>query len=86
MEQTVNLIGAGHVGRVLGKLLAAQGFRIQQVLTRSAASAQQAVEFIGAGSVASDYGQLQPAAIHVLAVGDDQIVPACEALARAVPL
>jgi predicted short-subunit dehydrogenase-like oxidoreductase (DUF2520 family) len=86
MGRTVNLIGAGHVGRVLGKLLAAQGFRIQQVLTRSAASAQQAVDFTGAGSVATAYEQLQPADVHVLAVGDDQIIPACEALARAVPL
>ncbi|HEX5344950.1 MAG TPA: Rossmann-like and DUF2520 domain-containing protein [Duganella sp.] len=86
MGQTVNLIGAGHVGRVLGKLLAAQGFRIQQVLTRSPASAQQAVDFIGAGGVTTAYEQLQPAEVHVLAVGDDQIVPACEALARAVPL
>jgi len=86
MSATVNLIGAGHVGRVLGKLLSAQGFHIQQVLTRSAASAQQAIDFIGAGRVATAYEQLQPAAVHVLAVGDDQIVPACAALARAVPL
>jgi predicted short-subunit dehydrogenase-like oxidoreductase (DUF2520 family) len=87
MALALNLIGAGHVGRVFGRLWAEQGsFRIQQVLTRSAASAQQAVDFIGAGSVATAYDQLQPAAVHVLAVGDDQIVAASEALARAVPL
>ncbi|NVM76773.1 putative short-subunit dehydrogenase-like oxidoreductase (DUF2520 family) [Duganella sp. SG902] len=86
MSASVNLIGAGHVGRVLGRLLAAQGFHIQQVLTRSADSAREAVAFIGAGGVATAYGQLQPAAVHVLAVGDDQIAPACAALARAVPL
>ncbi|MTV39123.1 Rossmann-like and DUF2520 domain-containing protein [Duganella radicis] len=86
MTLTVNLVGAGHVGRVLGKLLSAQGYAVRQVLTRSAASARQAVAFIGAGGAIADYAQLQPAAIHVLAVGDDQIVPACEALARAVPL
>jgi predicted short-subunit dehydrogenase-like oxidoreductase (DUF2520 family) len=87
MAPTLNLIGAGHVGRVFGRLLARQGvFSIQQVLTRSAASAQQAVDFIGAGSVATAYDQLQPATVHLLAVGDDQIVAASEALARAVPL
>jgi predicted short-subunit dehydrogenase-like oxidoreductase (DUF2520 family) len=87
MAASLNLIGAGHVGRVLGQLLARHGqFQIQQVLTRSAVSAQQAVDFIGAGSVASAYEQLQPAAVHVLAVGDDQIVAACVALAQAVPL
>lgn len=87
MAPTLNLIGAGHVGRVFGRLLARQGgFSVQQVLTRSAASAQQAVDFIGAGSVATAYDQLQPATVHLLAVGDDQIVAASEALARAVPL
>ena len=87
MAATLNLIGAGHVGRVLGRLLAARGdYTLQQVLTRSASSARQAVDFIGAGAVAERYDQLRPASVHVLAVGDDQIVPACAALALAVPL
>ncbi|MYM33064.1 DUF2520 domain-containing protein [Duganella sp. FT94W] len=84
---SLNLIGAGHVGRVLGRLFAQHGaFALQQVLTRSVDSARQAVAFIGAGQVASAYDQLLPAAVHLLAVGDDQIVAASEALARAVPL
>jgi predicted short-subunit dehydrogenase-like oxidoreductase (DUF2520 family) len=87
MAPTLNLIGAGHVGRVLGCLFARHGcFQIQQVLTRSAQSAQQAVDFIGAGGAVAGYDQLLPAAVYLLAVGDDQITPACEALARAVPL
>jgi predicted short-subunit dehydrogenase-like oxidoreductase (DUF2520 family) len=84
---TLNLIGAGNVGRVLGRLFAVHGcFQVQQVLTRSAPSARQAVDFIGAGGAVAGYDQLRPAAVHLLAVGDDQITPACEALARAVPL
>jgi predicted short-subunit dehydrogenase-like oxidoreductase (DUF2520 family) len=87
MAPTLNLIGAGNVGRVLGRLFALRGcFQIQQVLTRSAPSARQAVDFIGAGGAVAGYDQLLPAAVHLLAVGDDQITPACEALARAVPL
>lgn len=87
MMPVLNLVGAGHVGRVLGRLLAEYGgFRIGQVLTRSHASAQQAVDFIGAGQPVARYDQLQPAAVHVLAVGDDQIGAACAALAGAVPL
>jgi predicted short-subunit dehydrogenase-like oxidoreductase (DUF2520 family) len=87
MAATLNLIGAGHVGRVLGRLFAQQGcFQVQQVLTRSAQSARQAVDFIGAGGAVAAYDQLRPAAVHLLAVGDDQIGPACLALARAVPL
>ena len=87
MATTLNLIGAGHVGRVLGRLLAARGgCRVQQVLTRSAASAQAAVDFIGSGAVVQRYDQLQPATVYMLAVGDDQIAGACAALAQAVPL
>jgi predicted short-subunit dehydrogenase-like oxidoreductase (DUF2520 family) len=91
MTATLNVIGAGHVGRVLGRLFATHGaahggFRIQQVLTRSASSARQAAEFIGAGAAVERYDQLQQADVHMLAVGDDQIVAACAALAEAVPL
>ncbi|MYM40749.1 Rossmann-like and DUF2520 domain-containing protein [Duganella qianjiadongensis] len=84
---TFTLIGAGHVGRVLGRLLAAQaGWQLQQVLTRSTASAEQAVAFIGSGSAVAGYAALAPADVFILAVGDDQIVPASEALAQAVAL
>lgn len=89
MTPTLNLIGGGHVGRVLGRLFAAHGaFQVQQVLTRSTGSAQQAVDFIGAGTAVAGaaYDQLRPAAVHMLAVGDDQIARACAALALAVPL
>jgi len=84
---TLNLIGAGHVGRVLGKLLAQQGgWQLQDVLTRSQASAQQAVEFMGAGRAVDSYAQLRPADVYLLAVTDDQIVPASAALAAALPI
>jgi len=87
MASTLNLIGAGHVGRVLGRLFAQHGcFEIGQVLTRSASSAQAAAAFIGAGVAVDGYDRLRPAAVHLLAVGDDQIADACAALARAVPL
>lgn len=84
---TLNLIGAGHVGRVLGKLLAQQGgWQLQDVLTRSQSSAQQAVEFMGAGRAVDSHAQLRPADVWLLAVSDDQIVPASAALAQAIPL
>ncbi len=84
---TLNLIGAGHVGRVLGRLLAASGsFQLQDVLTRSGASAQQAVEFIGAGRAVTGYAALRPADAYLLAVGDDQIVAASEQLAQTLAL
>lgn len=87
MSIRLNLVGAGHVGRVLGRLLAQHGAcQIGEVLTRSGASAQQAVDFIGVGRAVEHYAQLQPAALYMLAVGDDQIGPACTALASAMPL
>ena len=79
---TLNLIGAGHVGSVFGSVLAASGrFVVQDVLTRSLPSAQQAVAFIGSGRAVATQAQMRPADAYLLAVGDDQIETACQALA-----
>ena len=86
MNVTLNIIGAGHVGRVLGRLFAqtegTHGGKIlvQDVLTRSMASAQAAVAFIGAGTPVDSYAALRHADVTMLAVSDDQIGPACAAL------
>ncbi|CDG85812.1 Rossmann-like and DUF2520 domain-containing protein [Janthinobacterium agaricidamnosum] len=84
---TLNIVGAGHVGKALGRVFAVSGvFQVQDVLTRSLSSAQAAVDFIGAGVAVSAYHHLRAADITMLAVGDDQIVAACAALADAMPL
>ena len=84
MGVTLNLIGAGHVGRVLGRLFADGGvFALQDVLTRSQSSAADAVAFIGAGQVCTELAAMRPAQVWMLAVSDDQILPACAALAAA---
>jgi predicted short-subunit dehydrogenase-like oxidoreductase (DUF2520 family) len=84
MPPTLNIVGAGHVGRVLGRLFYRHGvFDIQDVLTRSEASALDAVAFIGAGRALAQASDLRPAAVWMLAVGDDQIGPTCAALADA---
>lgn len=81
---TLNLIGAGHVGRVLGKLFADSGaFVVQDVLTRTESSAIAACDFIGAGRACRTLEQMRPARVWLLAVSDDQIVPCCQALADA---
>jgi len=89
--RTLNIVGGGHVGRVFGRLFATTGgagLQPQDVLTRSIASAQLAADFIGAGACrpVDAYDQLRCADVYLLAVGDDQIAPACAALAAAVPL
>ncbi len=87
MAVSLNLVGAGHVGRTLGRLFAAHGaFEVQQVLTRSADSALAAIAFIGAGQACNDLAQMRPARVWMLAVGDDAIAPACAALASSQPL
>lgn len=87
MAPTLNIIGAGHVGRVLGRLFAASGeFEVAGVLTRSAGSALEAVRFIGAGHALADIAQLPRADAYMLAVPDDQIAAVCAQLAGAVEL
>ncbi|MES3023113.1 MAG: DUF2520 domain-containing protein [Pseudomonadota bacterium] len=79
---TLNLVGAGHVGRVLGRLFAdSGGFVVQDVLTRSPATAAAAVGFIGGGRAVASLDQMRAADAWMLAVADDQIAPACAALA-----
>ncbi|MFC4929359.1 Rossmann-like and DUF2520 domain-containing protein [Massilia sp. GCM10023247] len=84
MAATLNIVGAGHVGRALGRLFCTKAvFEVQDVLTRSPASALEAVQFIGAGHAVAAHSALRPAAAWMLAVGDDQIAPVCAALAEA---
>ncbi|HEX8604699.1 MAG TPA: Rossmann-like and DUF2520 domain-containing protein [Pseudoduganella sp.] len=83
----LSIVGAGHVGRTLGRLWQVAGvFDIAGVLARSPASAQRGVDFIGAGLALTAADTLPAADVYMLAVTDDQIVPACAALAASRPL
>lgn len=84
--RSFSIVGGGHVGRVFGRLWSRGTWTLRDVLARSLPSAQDAVAFIGAGTAAGNYAALRPADIYILSVGDDQIVPACAALAAQVPL
>jgi predicted short-subunit dehydrogenase-like oxidoreductase (DUF2520 family) len=78
--RTLTIVGAGKVGRVLGRLLA-NTVRIGQVLNRTPASAAEAVAFIGAGTVAEDVDALRRADIVLLAAGDSQLPALAQQLA-----
>jgi predicted short-subunit dehydrogenase-like oxidoreductase (DUF2520 family) len=72
--KTLNIIGAGRVGRSLAHLWHKQGvFAIQDVLTRSQASAAEAVKFIGAGHAVVHMSDIRTADVWMLAVPDGQI-------------
>lgn len=49
MGGSLTIVGAGRVGRALGRRLRELGWKIGAVVTRSEASARKAVRFIGAG-------------------------------------
>lgn len=75
------IIGAGKVGKVLGRQLSVQAvFEVRQILNRSLASARQAAGFIGGGEILDDWAALRKVDIYMLAVPDDQIAACCEAL------
>lgn len=80
----LNLIGAGRVGRTLGRLWHDHGvLQLQDVLTTSAASAVAAVDFIGAGRAVASLDQMRPAEYWLIAVPDRQIAASAQALAQA---
>ncbi|MFZ6680381.1 Rossmann-like and DUF2520 domain-containing protein [Undibacterium sp. Tian12W] len=82
--KSLNIIGAGKVGKVLAKnFQRQQQFAIQQVLNRSLASAGGAVAWLGVGQAVDDIAQLQAADVTMLTVSDDQIASVCQQLVDA---
>jgi predicted short-subunit dehydrogenase-like oxidoreductase (DUF2520 family) len=82
MTSTLTFIGCGHLGKTLGRLWTNAGtFVVQDVLTRSAASAADAVAYIGAGRTVGAYAELKTADIFLIATADDSIAAASDALA-----
>ncbi|MGZ3184339.1 MAG: Rossmann-like and DUF2520 domain-containing protein [Telluria sp.] len=79
---TLNIVGAGHVARALGRCFAQAGvFEVQDVLARSAARAREAVDFIGAGAACAEPSELRSADVWMLAVSDDAIATVSAQLA-----
>jgi predicted short-subunit dehydrogenase-like oxidoreductase (DUF2520 family) len=82
--QTINFIGAGRVGQTLGKLWHDSSILVvQDVLTRSMASARQACEFMGHGVAVSHLADMRPADMWMLAVQDAHLGDIAQALGRA---
>lgn len=83
MGGTLAIIGAGRVGRALGRRLRELGWKIGAIVTSSDASARKAVRSIGSGR---GYAQLtrQVLATHVLLIAtpDRELAHVAEELAR----
>jgi predicted short-subunit dehydrogenase-like oxidoreductase (DUF2520 family) len=81
-KPTLNLVGAGRVGQTLGRLWAQAGvFAVQDVLTRSPASAQAACDFVGAGVPVAHWDVMRSADVWLIATTDAQIAASAAALA-----
>jgi predicted short-subunit dehydrogenase-like oxidoreductase (DUF2520 family) len=80
--KTLNIIGAGRVGRTLAALWQQQGvFVIQGVLNRTLGSARAAVAFIGAGRAAAALAAMHCADAWMLATPDSALVDTAAQLA-----
>ncbi len=79
--KTLNIIGAGKVGKVLGYLFQQKKcFKVQCILNKTKASTEAARDFIGGGTVVLDFAHLLPADVYLLCVPDDTIATVCEHL------
>src|SRR5881396_1215307 len=83
MERTLAIIGAGRVGRTLGRRLRELGWQIGAVVTRSEASARRAVRFIGAGKACAGMTrQILASRVILVATPDEEIAVVAQELAR----
>ncbi len=83
MPNTLAIIGAGRVGRALGRRLRELGWKIGAVVTRSEASARKAVRFIGAGKACAGLTrQVLASRVILIATPDDHIAVVAQELAR----
>jgi predicted short-subunit dehydrogenase-like oxidoreductase (DUF2520 family) len=83
MPKSLAIIGAGRVGRALGRLLREQGWKIGAVVTRNEGTARRAVRFIGAGQAhAAISRQVLASQVILVATPDDKVTVVAGELAR----
>jgi predicted short-subunit dehydrogenase-like oxidoreductase (DUF2520 family) len=83
MARTISIVGAGRVGKTLGKRLRQLGWRIGAVVTRSKATARAAAYFIGAGSPrASLTKDIFDADVILISTPDDALPAVAKSLAE----
>ena len=83
MKGTIAIVGAGRVGRALGRRLGKLGWKIGAVAARSKASARRAVRFIGAGQAHGGVTRhLLGSQVILIAVPDRALATVARELAR----
>ena len=83
MTETLAIVGAGRVGRALGRRLRELGWKIGAVVTRNESSARRAVRFIGSGTPLPSMSRriLQSTCI-LIATPDSAVASVAEELTR----
>ena len=85
MMKSLAIIGAGRVGRALGRSLREAGWKIVVVSARTEATAKKAARFIGGGRATAGFpATLTGAQTILLTVPDDRIGPIAADLARVI--
>jgi predicted short-subunit dehydrogenase-like oxidoreductase (DUF2520 family) len=83
MNRTLSIIGAGRVGRELGRRLADQGWRINTIVTRSGKTARAAARAVGADRALGRLGRAAlDADLILITTPDDAIEPMARRLAQ----
>jgi len=83
MKPTLSIVGAGRLGRTLGKRLRESGWQIGAVVTRSTATSRTAVRAIGAGQPSAGLALgVWAADVILVAVPDDSLATVVAALAK----
>src|SRR6267143_6084887 len=83
MQKSLAIVGAGRVGRALGRRFGELGWKIGAVVTRNVDSARKAVRFIGTGQAyAVTVRGILASRVILIAVPDDAVVETAGELAR----
>jgi predicted short-subunit dehydrogenase-like oxidoreductase (DUF2520 family) len=83
MGGSLTIVGAGRIGRALGRRLHELGWKIETVVTRREASARRAVRFIGAGTPHGGLTrQVLNCSVILIATPDSAVRQVAEELAR----
>jgi predicted short-subunit dehydrogenase-like oxidoreductase (DUF2520 family) len=83
MLKTLAIVGAGRVGRALGKRLRERGWRIGAVVARTQNSSRSAVRFMGGGRACAEItSEVLAARVIIVATPDDAIATAARRIAE----
>jgi predicted short-subunit dehydrogenase-like oxidoreductase (DUF2520 family) len=82
MQKSLAILGAGRVGRAIGRRLREEGWKIGAVVTRSEPTARKAVRFIGAGQAhAAAVRSILASRVILISVPDDAVEEVAAGLA-----